>query len=44
MATLLQLQSYLGRLATTLWNFGADFPVPTLDSYDDDTGATVCLR
>jgi len=33
-ATLPQLQSYLGRLAATLWNFGADFPVPTLDSYD----------
>lgn len=34
MATPLQLQSYLGRLAATLWNFGAEFPVPTLDSYD----------
>jgi len=33
-ATLPQLQSRLGRLAATLWNFGAEFPTPTLDSYD----------
>ncbi len=34
MATLPQLRLHLGRLAATLWNFGADFPVPTLDAYD----------
>lgn len=34
MATVPQLQSRLGRLAATLWNFGAEFPVPALDSYD----------
>lgn len=35
MATLLDLRVYLGRLAATLWNYGADFPVPSLDPYDD---------
>lgn len=37
MATLLDLRRYLGRLAVTLWNFGADFPEPTLDPFDDGT-------
>jgi hypothetical protein len=35
MATLLDLRVYLGRLAATLWNYGAEFPVPSLDGYDD---------
>ena len=35
MATLLDLRIHLGRLAVILWNFGADFPQPTLDPYDD---------
>ena len=35
MATLGELQVHLGRLATILWNYGASFPVPTLDSYLD---------
>lgn len=35
MATLNDLQVHLGRLATILWNYGASFPVPTLDAYDD---------
>lgn len=26
-----QLRAYLGILSTTLWNFGAEFPMPTLD-------------
>src|SRR5664280_574238 len=37
MATLLELRVYLGRLAATLWNYGAEFPVPSLDPYDDGT-------
>lgn len=35
MATLNELQVHLGRLATILWNYGASFPVPTLDKYED---------
>ena len=35
MATVLELQGYLGDLSAILWNFGAVFPVPTLDPYDD---------
>ena len=35
MATLGELQVHLGRLATILWNYGASFPVPTLDRYLD---------
>jgi hypothetical protein len=34
MATALELRTYLGRLSTTLMNYGATFPVPTLDSYE----------
>ena len=34
-ATLPELRIYLGRLAATLWNYGADLPQPTLDPYDD---------
>jgi hypothetical protein len=29
------LQDHLGTLAVILWNFGASFPVPTLDQYAD---------
>ena len=35
MATLDELQVYLGTLATILWNYGASFAVPTLDQYED---------
>lgn len=35
MSTLLELRTYLGRLAVTLWNYGAEFPQPALDTYDD---------
>jgi hypothetical protein len=34
MATLLEIRVYLGRLSATLWNYGAAFPLPTLDPYD----------
>ncbi|MDA8238054.1 MAG: hypothetical protein M0T75_09270 [Chloroflexi bacterium] len=34
MATLVELRQYLGTLATILWNYGATFPVPTLDNYE----------
>jgi hypothetical protein len=34
-ATLDQLRVYLGRLAATLWNYGGEFPQPTLDPYTD---------
>ena len=34
MATLDEIRRYLGTLSATLWNFGATFPVPTLDLYD----------
>lgn len=29
-----ELQQYLGSLSAILWNFGAAFPVPTLDVFD----------
>jgi hypothetical protein len=32
-ATLHDLQSYLGTLSAILWNYGATFAVPTLDTY-----------
>lgn len=35
MATTPELQGYLGDLAAILWNFGATFPSPTLDPYED---------
>lgn len=35
LATIHDLQLHLGRLATILWNYGATFPVPTLDAYED---------
>lgn len=35
MATIRELQGYLGDLAAILWNFGATFPDPTLDPYED---------
>ena len=28
------LQSYLGTLSTILWNYGATFAAPTIDTYD----------
>ena len=34
MTTLLELRGYLGTLAATLWNYGATFAVPTLDTYE----------
>ena len=35
MATVRELQAYLGDLTAILWNFGAELPRPTLDPYDD---------
>ena len=35
MATVQELQDHLGTLAVILWNYGAEFPVPTLDEYSD---------
>lgn len=35
MATTQELQVYLGRLSTILWNYGASFPVPSVDLYED---------
>ena len=35
MVTLLELRRYLGDLSVILWNYGAEFPTPTLDPYDD---------
>jgi len=35
-ATLRDLRRHLGTLAATLWNHGAAFPVPALDSYGPD--------
>lgn len=35
MATPTELQVHLSRLAVILWNYGASFAVPTLDSYED---------
>jgi hypothetical protein len=29
------LRNHVGRLATILWNYGAEFPQPVLDPYDD---------
>jgi RNA polymerase sigma-70 factor (ECF subfamily) len=34
-ATLLELQVHLGRLAVILWNYGAEFSQPILDPYED---------
>lgn len=34
MATLHELRGHLGTLSVTLWNYGATFPVPALDTYD----------
>ena len=36
MATVLEVREYLGILSTILWNYGATFPVPTLDEYEAD--------
>ena len=33
MATVLEVRNYLGSLSAILWNYGAEFPVPTLDDY-----------
>ncbi len=33
MASVLEIRRYLGTLAAILWNYGAMFPVPTLDAY-----------
>lgn len=35
MATVSELKDHLGTLAVILWNYGASFPVPTLDQYAD---------
>jgi hypothetical protein len=35
MATLPELKNHLGTLAVILWNYGASFPVPALDQYED---------
>ena len=35
MATIVGLEGHLGTLAVVLWNYGASFPVPTLDVYAD---------
>ena len=34
MATIREIQGYVGNLAAILWNFGATFPDPTLDPYE----------
>jgi hypothetical protein len=34
MTTLYELRGHLGTLAATLWNYGATFAVPTLDTYN----------
>ncbi len=36
MATVLEVRQYLGTLSAILWNYGATFPVPTLDDYGVD--------
>lgn len=36
MATVREVQQYLGTLSAILWNYGATFPVPTLDAYGAD--------
>lgn len=33
MATVLKVRRHLGTLSTIVWNYGATFPVATLDSY-----------
>jgi hypothetical protein len=33
MSSVLAIRTYLGTLSSILWNFGAAFPVPTLDAY-----------
>ena len=33
MATVPELKDHLGTLAVILWNYGSEFPVPTLDQY-----------
>ena len=33
MATVEDVEDHLGTLAVILWNYGAEFPVPTLDEY-----------
>lgn len=35
MATRTELRRYVGTLASILWNYGATFPVPILDTYPD---------
>lgn len=35
MATVEDVKDHLGTLAVILWNYGAQFPVPTLDEYAD---------
>jgi hypothetical protein len=35
MATKVELRQYIGTLSAILWNYGASFPVPTLDAYSD---------
>ena len=35
MATPTDLRNHVGRLAAILWNYGASFPVPSLDAYED---------
>jgi hypothetical protein len=35
LATLAELRVHLGTLAAILWNYGASFPVPAIDQYDD---------
>jgi hypothetical protein len=36
MTTVLELRQYLGTLSAILWNYGATFPIPTLDEYGDN--------
>lgn len=36
MASVLEVRQYLGTLSAILWNYGATFPVPTLDEYGVD--------
>jgi hypothetical protein len=35
LTTIHDLQLHLGRVATILWNYGATFPIPTLDAYEE---------
>jgi hypothetical protein len=42
MATKTELRRYVGTLASILWNYGASFPVPTLDAYPEgDLGFSI---